>query len=309
MVRDGAHERVRFARAASLPGTEVKAVYHSTRRWHGFNERYAFVVHRKAASSVRYRGQDQRLYDGTLVIREPGEVHHYTSIAKPAEFKVLFVEAPIVADAARQLGHRTTLHFAPLPIRNDPHLFRHIWKLCRSVEEGGSALYQQSLFETALYKLAQHAEQPAEPIELRNGKLAVARAKAYLIERCSESVSLHDLAAVAGLSRFGLVHAFSKEVGLSPHAYQVHVRVEQARGLLKNGVSPATVATTMGFADQSHFTRHFKRIMQVTPSQYAGRPFTVAQPEGRARPSRLMAAMARLFPLLSLMVPVLCADP
>jgi AraC-like DNA-binding protein len=80
---------------------------------------------------------------------------------------------------------------------------------------------------------------------------------------------LHDLSRVAGLSRFGLVHAFTREVGLSPHAYQVHVRVERARVLLKQGCSPATVATTMGFADQSHFTRHFKRILQVTPSQYA----------------------------------------
>jgi AraC-like DNA-binding protein len=47
------------------------------------------------------------------------------------------------------------------------------------------------------------------------------------------------------------------------------VRVERARSLLQQGVSPATAATTMGFADQSHFTRHFKRILQVTPSQYA----------------------------------------
>jgi AraC-like DNA-binding protein len=106
---------------------------------------------------------------------------------------------------------------------------------------------------------------------LTNGKLAVARAKAYLREHCSEPVSLQDLALVSGFSRFGLVHAFTKEVGLSPHAYQVHVRIERARALLQHGVSPAAVATTMGFADQSHFTRHFRRVLQVTPSQYAGR--------------------------------------
>ena len=293
---DGAEERVRFARAASLPGTEVKAVYQSTRRWHAFHERYAFVAHRKAAAGVRYRGHDQRLCDGTLVVREPGEVHYYTHIAKAGEFKVLFVEGPRVAEAARELGHRSTLHFAPVPIRSDPRLFQLIWKLCRSIEEGGSALYQQSLFETALYGLAQHAEQPVEPVDLKNGKLAVARAKAYLIERCSESVSLHDLAAVAGLSRFGLVHAFTKEVGLSPHAYHVHVRVEHARSLLKNGISPATVATTMGFADQSHFTRHFKRIMQVTPSQYAGRP-CAATHEGPARVPRMVTTATRALPL------------
>jgi AraC-like DNA-binding protein len=65
------------------------------------------------------------------------------------------------------------------------------------------------------------------------------------------------------------VHAFTSEAGLSPHAYQVHVRVERARSLLQKGISPAIVATNLGFADQSHFTRHFKRIMHVTPAQYA----------------------------------------
>ena len=121
----------------------------------------------------------------------------------------------------------------------------------------------------------------------------MARAKAYLSEHCSEPVSLHDLALVSGFSRFGLVHAFTKQVGLSPHAYQVHVRIERARALLQQGVSPATVATTMGFADQSHFTRHFRRILQVTPSQYAGRSIAVAQSAlaRRAVPRQLRGAV------------------
>jgi len=49
----------------------------------------------------------------------------------------------------------------------------------------------------------------------------------------------------------------------------VHVRVERARRLLQKGTSPAIVAANLGFADQSHFGRHFKRIMHVTPIQYA----------------------------------------
>ena len=246
------------------------AIYESSRRWQIFHERYAFVVARKAAATVRYRGREQRIHDGTLVVREPGEASCCTAVAKPAEVKVLFVEAALVADAAREVGHRGTLHFAPVTM-NDPDLFWLLCRLCSSIEDGDDDLEQQTLFAMCMVKLAQHAERPPRAMELRNGKLAVARAKAYLSEHCSEPVSLHDLALVSGFSRFGLVHAFTKEVGLSPHAYQVLVRIERARTLLQQGVSPATVATTMGFADQSHFTRHFRRILRVTPSQYAGR--------------------------------------
>ncbi len=277
VVCEDVQERLRFIRPGSLPGTELMAVYESSRRWHAFHERYAFAVIRKAAATVRYRGGEQRIHDGTLMVREPGEAHYYTLVTKPAEFKVLFVEAPLVADAARELGHTGILHFAPAPI-SDPDLFWLLCRLCNSIEDGDDDLEQQTLFAMCMVKLARHTERPPSATELRNGKLAVARAKAYLSEHCSDSVSLHELAHVSGFSLFGLVHAFTKEVGLSPHAYQVHVRVERARALLQQGASPATVATTMGFADQSHFTRHFKRILQVTPSQYAGRSFAGHRP-------------------------------
>lgn len=273
MVSEGARERLQFIRPASLPGTEVMAVYESSRRWHLFHERYAFVVARKAATSVRYRGREQCIQDGMVVVREPGEVSCCTSVTKPAEVKVLFLEASLVADAAREVGHTGILHFAPVPI-SDPDLFWLLCRLCSSIEDGDDGLKQQTLFAMCMVKLAQHAERPPRATELTNGKLAVARAKAYLSEHCSEPVSLHDLVLVSGFSRFGLVHAFTKQVGLSPHAYQVHVRIERARALLQHGVSPATVATTVGFADQSHFTRHFRRILQVTPSQYAGHSIT-----------------------------------
>jgi AraC-like DNA-binding protein len=268
VVNGSAEERLRFIRSAALPGTELKVVCDSTRRWHSFNERYAFVACRKAAANVRYRGRDQSVLDGTLMVREPGEAHASTTVSKPADFMVLYVEAPLIADAALELGHRGILHFEPVPL-SDAKLFALFWRLCSSIENGHDDREQQYLFTMALTELARHSERPPRVMTLRSGKLAVARAKAYLRERCSESVSLHELGHVSGLSRFGLAHAFTKEVGLSPHAYQLHVRVERARSLLKQGVSPAIVATTMGFADQSHFTRHFKRILQVTPSRYA----------------------------------------
>lgn len=264
-----AQERLVFVRAVSMPGTEVMAAYQSSRRWHVFHERYAFCVCRETAAGVRYRGAEERIHDGNVVVREPGETHCNTFVAKPAEFKMLFVEPWLIENAARELGHPGTFHFAPFAIRNDPDLFRKLHRLCASIEARRSALEQDSLFAATLVALARHTERKTEALEVKNGQRAVERAKVHLRERFNESVSLNELAAVCGLSRFHLVHAFTKEAGLSPHAYQVHVRVERARSLLQKGVSSAIVAANLGFADQSHFTRHFKRIMHVTPAQYA----------------------------------------
>jgi AraC-like DNA-binding protein len=284
----GAQECVQFVRPAALPGTELKTIYQSSRRWHGINERYAFTLCIRARATVRYRGVDQELHDEMLVVREPGEAYYTSSVSKPFELKVLFVDAGLVGDAARELVDHDRLYFAPVPIKSDPALFSLLCRLCSAMEKGSEALEQHSLLAAALVGLARHAERPPRPSALKNGKLAVARAKAYLREHYSDPVTLHELARICGMTRFSLVHAFTKEVGLSPHAYQLHLRIGRARTLLQQGVGPTNVAMMMGFADQSHFTRHFKRIMQLTPSQYAGHSFAAHARSG-PRPSLVTA--------------------
>ena len=98
---------------------------------------------------------------------------------------------------------------------------------------------------------------------------AVRRARAHLRERWDQPVTLAELAAVAGLSRFELVRRFREQSGVPPHAYHVNLRVEEARRRLTAGQAPATVAADCGFADQPHLSRVFKRAVGVSPGRYA----------------------------------------
>ena len=96
----------------------------------------------------------------------------------------------------------------------------------------------------------------------------IRRARTYLQEHFNKPVSLDELSACAGLSPYHLIRSFTRHFGLPPHAYQNHIRVERARTLMIAGAPLAQVASSVGFADQSHFTRHFRRIMNVTPANY-----------------------------------------
>jgi AraC-like DNA-binding protein len=102
-----------------------------------------------------------------------------------------------------------------------------------------------------------------------NTPRAIERAKQYLHDNFNELVSLDELAALAKLSRFHLLRAFARHTGMPPHTYQLQLRIDRACVLLRAGVTAAEAATQVGFADQSHFTRHFKRIWCITPGQYA----------------------------------------
>ncbi|MDQ3461350.1 MAG: helix-turn-helix transcriptional regulator [Deinococcota bacterium] len=74
---------------------------------------------------------------------------------------------------------------------------------------------------------------------------------------------------VAGLSPYHLLRVFRLELGLSPHSYQIQRRIGIAKTLLAQGERIAQVAACTGFTDQSHLGRHFKRLVGVTPGQFA----------------------------------------
>jgi AraC family transcriptional regulator len=92
----------------------------------------------------------------------------------------------------------------------------------------------------------------------------------YIHQHLAAGLTLRDLAAVAHLSPYHFARMFEKSTGLSPHRYVIARRVERAKHLLRGEeeVSLAQVAAHTGFWDQGHFTRHFKRLVGVTPKRF-----------------------------------------
>lgn len=81
------------------------------------------------------------------------------------------------------------------------------------------------------------------------------------------------LEVLAGIAQVGIVRfitSFRQEVGVPPHRYVCDVRVREAQAMLRCGVPPAVAALEAGFYDQSHLTRHFKRVCGSTPGKYRG---------------------------------------
>jgi AraC-like DNA-binding protein len=90
----------------------------------------------------------------------------------------------------------------------------------------------------------------------------------YLETYYADPVDLSQLGQRISVSPFALLRMFRAQVGLSPREYQTQLRITQAKRLLKCGRSIAQVAVETGFCDQTHFTRHFSRIVGMTPGCY-----------------------------------------
>ena len=113
---------------------------------------------------------------------------------------------------------------------------------------------------------------------------AVRKAAEYIEQNSTERIMLQELATLANLSPCRFATVFRLEIGLPPHRYLCHVRVQHAIALLRSGVPLAMVASEAGFFDQSHFSRHFKSICGVTPGKYLSQvgPISDASPMPRA---------------------------
>ncbi len=138
------------------------------------------------------------------------------------------------------------------------------------------ALFRHATAEGDPLAVEEHLVRLAVPLsgirdpsaKLRGASPAVAKAKTRIDADPASPVTLSELAALSGMSRFQLVRAFARELGATPHAYLVQRRVRLARQLLLSGETPAIAAQGSGFADQSHMTRAFVRHFGITPARY-----------------------------------------
>lgn len=91
----------------------------------------------------------------------------------------------------------------------------------------------------------------------------------YIHAHLDRNLSLAELATIAQISPNYFLTQFKQATGLSPHQYIIHQRIERAKVMLiRNNMAIADVAYELGFSHQSHFTRHFKRQVGVTPKQF-----------------------------------------
>lgn len=102
--------------------------------------------------------------------------------------------------------------------------------------------------------------------------LAVLRVVELMRARLADSLALEELAEVAGLSPFHFARQFKTATGHPPHDYLIRLRVDRAQELIRQHSrewTMAAIAHECGFADQSHMARHFKRVLGVSPGEFA----------------------------------------
>jgi AraC-like DNA-binding protein len=182
-----------------------------------------------------------------------------------------FEAAPLGRMMDDEIDLTSVLRLRPMFL--DPgimHLAQLFAEECET-DQSHSRLYGDNLSMALLLALSRLTE-PRSSQSIRHGQLApwqLRRVTDYLTAHLAEDIPLQTLSDLVKLSRSYFSRAFKLSTGLAPHQWLLQARIGKAKQLLLETERPlAQVAIDVGFADQAHFTRTFRREAGESPGAW-----------------------------------------
>ncbi len=243
-----------------------------------------YAVGRVAGSSARVcqpsdRGQQapQVVHEGALLINSVARGFHYAWKA-PHQVTLMCLDPELMRNAAAEsgIGDPGLPDIASSFDVHDPvceHLVMVIAEEARLSEHAAQPMIVESVASALALRLLGRFS-ASGPMRLSvQGALtgrAFEQVRAYMEDNVGTRITLQDLARVAGVSRFHFARQFRLRTGESPMGYLLRSRIERAKPMLRRSESKVSdIAANLGFADQSHFTRTFRRMVGMSPSEFA----------------------------------------
>jgi AraC-like DNA-binding protein len=250
-----------------LPG--VREVFHA----HFVEHRYPPHTHDTWTvviidrGSIRY-GLDRFEHGagtGTVTLLPP-HVTHDGRAAEAAGFRkrVLYLDDAL-------FGEQLTGHAVDRPRHDDPVLHRTLARVHDALVGRDDLLAGEAGLAVAVERLREQLRPGSAPATRSHDPTLADRLRQFLDAHCFAPVTLGIAAGELEANVTHLVRSFSRTFGISPHAYVVGRRIDEARHRLLEGEPPALVAAEVGFHDQAHLTRHFKRHVGTTPGRFPRR--------------------------------------
>ena len=256
-------DRAEFKRPAHRPGVEL---YRARIVHHAFephtHEAFGLGAIESGAERFRYRGSEHLAPADSLVLMNPDELHTGRAGHEGGwRYRMVYVDPDLVAEITGERGW----WFADA-VGHDAPRARRVGRLLDKLWHAPDALAFDGLLLTLLTEFRAHARAPRPaPAE---GALRFAPVVEFMRANLQRTVTLDELAAVAGLSPFHLLRRFQAQHHATPQQMLMALRLFEAKQRLAAGEAPAQVAAAVGLADQAHLTRALRQRYGVTPARY-----------------------------------------
>lgn len=265
-------EQVDFLHVQELGGLELlKARYHQKQFSKHAHEGYCIGVIEEGAQSFFRTGQLHTAPKGDIILVNADEIHTGSSAVESGwGYRAIYPTPEMLFDLTQDFFQaKNSVPWFPNAVLHDVGLAQQLCLLFDLLEQKDNHLLKETLYLSTLALLiCRYSRVPQSLSERPEAQQKIELVKDLLKAFPEKNFSLTELAQHVSLSPWHFLREFKKQTGLPPHAWLVQIRLRKAQHLLKQGQSIAMTAHQTGFSDQSHFNRHFKKALGVTPAQY-----------------------------------------
>lgn len=229
------------------------------------HDTYALGLTLHGVQTFRYRGAERFSNPGNVIVLHPDEVHDGAAGTEDGLIYRMIYLPPDLIGAVD--GHRASLPFVADPVVSDIGLWQALADILDDLDAAPGDLAMDDVVMRVAAGLSRQAAVPRKPVAA-SARAAVLRARDFIEGHCGAPVRSEALETETGLDRYELARQFRRLLGTSPHRYLVMRRLEQAKRAMSAGSRLADAAVDAGFADQAHFTRHFRKAFGMTPGRW-----------------------------------------
>ncbi|MFQ4140857.1 AraC family transcriptional regulator [Chlorogloeopsis sp. ULAP02] len=228
--------------------------------------------------------QAERKIDGRLVQEQnvqgdfvivPANTSHQVVWNKLGGALSIAIDPTFFAQTIYEIVNPDRIELLPQFATSDPLIYQIGLALKSVLVKHGttSRLYAETLINTLIvHLLEKNSVLCRNSSEYVGGKLPQYKLRQvidYIYAHIDRDLSLKELGTVVQMSPHYFSQLFKETTGITPHQYVIRCRIERAKDLLQQGkVSIAEIAEQVGFVDQSHLHRYFKRLVGITPKTF-----------------------------------------
>jgi AraC family transcriptional regulator len=235
-------------------------------------------VHLQNVLGTQERTLDGKKWVGPLengqISLIPANSFHAANWTNLAKVNILILEPEYLVQLAHESVEVERVELRPILNIHDPIIYNiaSLLLLESQSNKAQSLLYVGGLATTlSAHLLRNYCTIPQKLRKYEDGlsKVKLQMALDFIQSHLSETVSLEEISTELEMSSYYFCRLFKISTGISPYQYLIQCRIERAKDLLLQGqMRTAQVAVEVGFSDQSHLIRHFKKVVGVTPKQF-----------------------------------------
>jgi len=233
-----------------------------------FHEYYVIGFVESGCRYLTCKNKDYTIDAGDLLMFNPLDNHACCQVdSMPLDWRCININEDVMRETVKQITGRDDLPKLTTTVAYHSEAVLPLRELHDLIMNGRTDFEKEEIFFFLIEELILEYTEPSKE-SLSAASEEIQKACTYMESNFSELITLDDLSKLSGLNKYTLLRNFTKQRGITPYQYLETIRISEAKKLLERGADPLAAAMQTGFADQSHFTKFFKKLIGLTPKQY-----------------------------------------